>query len=224
MPKPTEEYATYQQAFDYFNDELFDGRLPPCLITLQRSRNVRGYFSPYRFAVRTNVSHRTDEIALNPDTFAGCSDKDIFSTLVHEQVHLFQAHFGKPGRSGYHNREWAREMLWRGLTPISLDKPFTPGKMTGQHLTHEIVPGGPFDVAADWLLATGFRLRWQSALPAYEVALPEFVAQKRNKIKYHCPRCGLNVWAKPGVHVICGECASQEVRRQWGLELMDMVL
>ena len=87
MNKPTEEYSRYQSAFDYFNAELFGGRLPPCLITLQRTHHARGYYSSLRFAARNNYTLRADEIALNPDTFLGRSDKEILSTLVHEQTH-----------------------------------------------------------------------------------------------------------------------------------------
>ncbi len=44
MKKLTQaEYAAYNQAYDYFNTRLFDGKLPTCLITLQRHRGARGY-------------------------------------------------------------------------------------------------------------------------------------------------------------------------------------
>ena len=32
-----------------------------------------------------------------------------------------------------------------------------------------------------------------------------------SKTRYTCPDCQTNAWAKPGVHLICGEC---EVRMQ----------
>lgn len=206
MTSPTQEYNTYQYAYDYFKKELFDVDLPPCLITFQRHRRAYGYFYSYGFADRNNPTLRTDEIALNPDTFVGCTDKEILSTLVHEQTHLFQQHFGKPGRRGYHNRQWAREMMRVGLRPISLDN---PGKMTGQRVTHEIIPGGLFDVAADMLLATGFRLRWQSTFgtaPAGSDMARFKIARKRNKVKYSCPGCEQNAWAKPRARLICGLC------------------
>ena len=205
MASPTQEYESYQQAYDHLNTHLFDGRLPPCLITLQRHRGARGYFSPYGFAARNNRTLRTDEIALNPDTFVGCTDKEILSTLVHELCHLWQVHEGRPGRGGYHNRQWAREMMRVGLRPISHDN---PGKMTGQRVTHEIIPGGLFDVAANELLATGFRLRWQSAdVVALNGKVTVKVAKpKRNKVKFTCPECEQNAWAKPRARLICGLC------------------
>ena len=215
MNKPTEEYHKFQHAYDHFNHNLFGGRLPPSLITFQRRKHIRGYFSPYRFTARNNHTLRTDEIALNPDTFAGYDDKDILATLVHEQVHLWQAHEGHPSRSGYHNRQWALEMLRVGLRPISLDR---PGKMTGQRVSHGIVPGGPFDEAADRLIATGFCLKWQSAdetaRPA--MAAPAAAAPNRNKMKYTCPACDQNAWAKPNARLICGRCKEEMTARTRG--------
>ncbi len=38
------------------------------------------------------------------------------------------------------------------------------------------------------------------------VQILEIKEKKRNKIKYSCPECGANVWGKPELHVICGEC------------------
>ncbi|EAA4127232.1 sprT domain-containing protein, partial [Salmonella enterica subsp. enterica] len=48
--KPTQQtYEELQVAYDHFNEALFDGSLPPCLITLQREKKTYGYFSAERF-------------------------------------------------------------------------------------------------------------------------------------------------------------------------------
>jgi hypothetical protein len=47
----------------------------------------------------------------------------VLSTLVHEQAHLWQHHFGKPGRGRYHNREWAAKMVEIGLIPSATGEP-----------------------------------------------------------------------------------------------------
>jgi hypothetical protein len=210
-----QEYTAYDEAYEYFKVCLFAGQLPSCLITLQRRRHAYGYFSPKRFISRNHGQQRIDEIALNPDTFVGCSDKDILSTLVHEMTHLWQQHFGKPGRRGYHNRQWGHKMLAIGLRPISLDN---PGKMTGQAVTHEIITGGPFDVAAGQLLATGFRLTWQSIpleLSVSTLILDDNAPLQHNtgRLKYKCPACDLNVWAKPKVNLVCGQCLQSYVEQ-----------
>jgi hypothetical protein len=220
MVKPTEEYTKYQEAFDHFNRELFDKLLSPCLITLPNTRRrAGGYFRNQGFAARNNHTLRTHEIALNPRAFAGSDDKEILSILVHEMVHLKQAQEGNPGRNGYHTLRWARDMLSRGLRPISLDN---PGKMTGQRVTHEIVPGGPFDVAAGQLLATGFSLRWQAAdavaMRHNHTGMEEPSVQEpspRNKVKYTCPECGLNVWGKPRARLICGYCTDMKELKKY---------
>lgn len=210
-----QEYTAYNEAYDYFNTHLFAGQLPSCLITLQRHRNAYGYFAPKRFVSRTEVQEMTDEIALNPNTFESCSDKDILGTLVHEMCHLWQAHFGKAGRRGYHNREWAKKMLGIGLQPISIDM---PGKMTGQRVTHEIMANGVFARFADQLLDSGFHLTWESDPPEYVIRFGSIgsmgiLMPPVSKLKYTCPICGLNSWAKPKVNLICGQCLQKYVEQ-----------
>lgn len=64
----TQNYAELQRAYDHFNLVLFEGKLPACLITLQREKRTCGYFSHQRFADLDG--HTTDEIA-----FAYFSDR-----------------------------------------------------------------------------------------------------------------------------------------------------
>ena len=28
----------------------------------------------------------------------------------------------------------------------------------------------------------------------------------KNKVKYSCPNCATNIWAKPNINAICGDC------------------
>ncbi|KPV49674.1 hypothetical protein SE17_31290, partial [Kouleothrix aurantiaca] len=73
--KPTGEYLAFQQAYDFFNAELFAGQLPDCLITLQRKHGAKGYFWAAQFSART-ADQATDEIAMNPETFATRTDAE----------------------------------------------------------------------------------------------------------------------------------------------------
>ena len=51
MNNPTTlTYTSLSTAYDFFNQELFSGSLPPCLITIQRHKGAYGYFSGERFA------------------------------------------------------------------------------------------------------------------------------------------------------------------------------
>jgi hypothetical protein len=86
-----------------------------------------------------------------------------------------------------------------GLQPTSTGEP--GGKETGQSMSHYIIPDGRFAKAYAKLAATGFQLHWQS-IPATKQGR----AKKSSKTKFTCPECGLNAWAKPDAHLICGEC------------------
>ncbi len=194
------EYAQLERAYDWLNSDLFAGRLPACLITLQREKNARGYFSPQRFASRHQAGELTDELALNPSTF-NRPDIEILSTLAHEMAHVWQEHNGSPSRNGYHNREWAAKMVEIGLMPSHNGQP--GGKTTGQSMTHYILPGGLFEKSALALLATGFVLNWQSRENP-----PGAKPRKESKVKYTCEVCGQNAWAKPGARLACGECST----------------
>jgi hypothetical protein len=98
-------YSAFIGAYDFFNEFLFENRLPHCVITLRANRSSRGYFAEERFKEGPSDSV-LDEIAMNPKTFKNRSVEDVLSTLVHEMTHLEQCHFGNPGRPGYHNKEW----------------------------------------------------------------------------------------------------------------------
>jgi predicted SprT family Zn-dependent metalloprotease len=196
---PTAEYDAFDQAFDFFNSELFGGHLPLCMITLNRKGRYGGYFSPERFGSRLADGERTDEIALNSDYFEGKDDKWILSVLVHEMAHLWQQHFGTSSRGGYHNKEWGAQMDRLGLIPSSTGEP--GGKRTGQRVSHYIVEGGAFDKACDVLLTEGFHLGWQSRKVENNGG-----GKTKDKVKYTCPGCGVNAWGKADLHLVCGDC------------------
>jgi predicted SprT family Zn-dependent metalloprotease len=193
-------YNSLEGAYSYFNLKLFDGKLPPCLITMQRHKGAYGYFSGNRFASVGNPDEMTDEIALNPAAFADRETIEILSTLAHEMAHLWQHHFGKPSRNGYHNQQWAAKMREIGLIPTDTGQP--DGKETGQKMTHTIQRGGLFEEACtDWIIAQGEFLY-------YDRAVDQEKAKKKraSKTKYVCPSCELNAWAKPDAFLVCGDC------------------
>jgi predicted SprT family Zn-dependent metalloprotease len=196
MPKtPTKRtYDDFDAAYAYFNKRLFGGRLPPCLITVRPHRGAYGYFSSERFGSRDGKEIH-DEIALNIRHFEKRSPCEILSTLVHEMVHLEQAHFGSPSRNGYHNSEWAGLMERVGLMPSDTGAP--GGKRTGQRMTHYIVPDGPFDKA--------FRAH-TFAVPYYDRAGESDVTRKKRRVAYTCPSCEDKVWGTPKVQPHCGKC------------------
>lgn len=218
----TQSYNELQVAYDYFNKALFFGELPPCLITLQRRKRTLGYFSQNRF---THVSGKqmVDEIAMNPEFFAIQPIAETLSTLVHEMAHLWQQHFGKPGRRGYHNREWGEKMQQIGLMPSHTGKP--GGRTTGEQMSDYIVEGHQFDKACKNLLTKNFTLSWLDRFPAFKpdkidgklkniLKFSEPKVNKSNRVKYGCKGCGMQLWGKPKLKILCGEadCDARPLR------------
>jgi predicted SprT family Zn-dependent metalloprotease len=194
------EYGALEAARDFFNAELWDGALPDCMLHYQRKGGSRGYFHQGEFRSRSGANS-TDGIALNPSEFAGRKDEEILSVLVHEMAHLWRSRQEGKQTAGYHDRKWSREMYRIGLHASDTGKP--GGKPNGYHMSHFIIPGGQFAAASTKLLATGWKLNWQT--------LPQTPAQKKkteSKTKYTCASCGLNAWAKPDAHLTCTDCAA----------------
>lgn len=156
-----ETYDELVAAFQFFNERLFGNQLAPSLITLQRSKRTFGYFSPARFV--NSRRERAGEIALNPSYFYVQSVEEVLSTLVHEQVHSWQQQYGKPGRRGYHNEEWAWKMREIGLEPSSTGRP--GGRPVGEAMSHYIVEQGKFIVACRELLKSKFGIVWYDRFP-----------------------------------------------------------
>jgi ribosomal protein S27AE len=194
------EYQGFQNAYDFFNGELFADSLPQVLVTLQRHARTYGYFSPERFSGRIDEI-AIHELALNPDNFTGRTDALILSTLVHEMCHVWQQTHGKAPRKGYHNRQWAAKMREIGLQPSSTGE--EGGAETGQSMSHYILPEERYAKAYARLAATGFQLHWQSLPASARVTKP-------NRMKFTCPDCGQNAWAKLDARLICGACYEED--------------
>jgi hypothetical protein len=195
-------YNAINSAYAFFNDRLFDGALPHCLVTLQRKPKSRGYFAGGKFGSRDG-GEITDELALNPSSFRDRSAEEILSTLVHEMVHVWQHHHGERPRVSYHDKQWAAKMREVGLIPSDTGQP--GGKETGQKMTHYIEPGGRYQVAFAELDAAGcddlYVELWSDA-----EARKKRQAKAASKTRFTCPSCGLKAWAKSAARLMCGEC------------------
>ena len=194
---PTHQtYDGLDQAYAWFNEQLFGGRLPDCLITVRPHRGAYGFFHAEVFGA-TDGSDIRDEIALNMKHFRERSPAQTLSTLVHEMVHLEQHHFGQPSRSGYHNRQWADMMEAVGLHPSDTGAP--GGRRTGQRVSHFIVEDGPFDRA--------FKAR-DFVIPWYDRCRETETSRKKRKLTYVCsnPQCEDRATGKPGLEMCCAKC------------------
>ncbi len=220
----------FQAAYDHFNRRLFNGELPACLITLQRTINCMGYYFFERF-VRAD-GQRTDEIAMNPEFFAGRPILETLQTLVHEMAHMWQYHFGKPSVKSYHNKQWAAKMEAIGLMPSSTGAP--GGARTGQQMADYAIAGSAFMLASEELVSNQFQVSWcdrffvpmrvslgstdegkalsaVSSLLAVQPVSSRLVSpiqseSRSTRSKYRCPSCEVQAWGKPGLRLLCEEC------------------
>ena len=195
------------RAYDFFNEKLFGGELPRCLITYQRKRSALGYFHGGHF--RNDAGDAVaDEIAMNPDWIPGRPLDEPLSTLVHEQCHLWQFHFSAyEKRRGvvrpYHDREWGAKMQAVGLIPSATGQP--GGAKTGNRVSHYIAEGGNFRRACAELLATGFAISWQQRWAKAHPREGRRTTRTRDpsKVKFTCPVCRQNAWAKQSAKLAC---------------------
>ena len=204
---PTQDtYDALQNAYEQLNWSLFEGKLPNCLITMQRRARTYGYYTKERF--RRGDGQHADEIGLNPSHFSSRSLEDTLATLAHEMVHVWQHHFGSPGRGRYHNREWADKMIEIGLQPSDTGE--EGGRETGDAMHHYVIADGKFDTEARALIAGGFEITWKEQKQAASANEPNWPASEKaedksgKRPKYTCPKCGLNAWAKHDAVLICG--------------------
>lgn len=195
---PMQTYDVLKEAFEYFNAELFQGRLAEPLITLHRHKNAYGYFCAERFA-QTGSKLLVHEIALNPQHIRQRRPIETFGTLVHEMVHQEQEQHGTPPKGAYHNKQWAAWMKRVGLHPSDTAEP--GGKETGRYVSHYVVKFGRFDTAFEKFQAH----RDLSLFGDLPVLKKE--KAKTSKFKFECPECGQNAWAKATALLSCGECA-----------------
>ena len=163
--RPTSElYDSIQFAYDFFNDKLFDKKLPEVIFTFQRKAGAMGFFAPNRWGSLTGKD--CHEIAMNPSYIANSRLIEVMKTLVHEMCHCWQYSCGLPPRDYYHNKEWAMQMIKVGLMPSSTGEP--GGQITGQSMSDYIIEDGQFLNAFNQLREKeAFELRWidKLALP-----------------------------------------------------------
>ncbi len=220
LPTPTEEqFQALNQAYQYFNQQLFNGQLAGCILNFSRKRNTHGFMAPERWRRVGKIEYSTHEISLTPTTLSR-TPIEVFSALVHEMAHLWQWDFGKPSRSGYHNREWANKMIEIGLMPSDTGK--VGGKQTGQSVTHFIIKGGAYEKAFKTMpekytlpftsLEGDMMKSLRGSLTSGKVGKlsgKSTPTKGRSKTKYSCPSCKVNVWGKPNLNLICKDCQQE---------------
>lgn len=220
--QPTADlYGELQSAYNWFNGHLFEGKLPQVLLTVQRKDyRVLGYYCHERFE-KEGGKAKVAELAMNPMHFHMMGAKECLATLVHEMCHVWQFHFGSPGRRGYHNKEWGDKMEACGLMPSNTSKP--GGKKTGEQMHHYVIEGGAFEQAFEalglerisWADRALEMLREQQAPRVPEgdgedgdrglIDRTPLRPNKTLRVRYTCPGCGAHAWGKPNLWLVCGK-------------------
>ena len=192
------QYKNLDDAYQYFNKHLFEGKLNDSIITLNAKGKTYGYHHFQKYTVKED-KNKISEIAFNPVTFENQEDIEVLQTLFHEMVHLWQHLFGNPPRRGYHDREWGNKMKEIGLYPSSTGS--VGGKETGQSMGDYIIAGGQFEKVAGAFLLSGNKIIVSTS--------PEVKKdRKKNKTreKFTCPSCFQAAWAKKTAKIMCGDC------------------
>ncbi len=136
--------------------------------------------------------------------------------MVHLMLHIWQAHFGSPGRGGYHNREFANMAKTLGLHPSDTGEP--GGKETGERISHFVVEGGRFHALVLDMEARGVGLNWKeiedkdTTGPMIDGvdASSEDKGKSGKRVRYICPEIHdeesndqLKIWGHEGIDVLC---------------------
>jgi len=211
----TEAYAVWQQAFRFFNDRLFQGKLTDSVITLTWHTRALGYFCPSAFEDRDGGS--AHEIAMNPSWFEAYGDASALSIFVHEMCHQWRHDHGAlnrkggKGAGGYHDSVWADRMEALGLMPSNTGKP--RGRRLGFRMSHYIIEGGAFDRACREFLADGHFIDWRFGIvrrPPSPIVTGAAEAPakspKNTRTKFVCPVCDLRAWARSSARLSCIDC------------------
>jgi hypothetical protein len=205
-------YAPLLIGFTHFNNDLFSGELPDCLLTIRAKGRTQGFYSPKRFAAVKDPTVLIDEIAMNPACFSVEPRREIAATIVHEMNHHWQEHCGTPPRNGYHDREWATKMRSIGLVPS--DTGTVGGRQTGYRMSHYIIENGAFARSFERLAATGWQIGWgDAAALAIDPAFVEggvIVGDGPKPKKREAFKCGsrsITAEARASAQLVCLPCA-----------------
>ena len=193
--------------YDALNEHYFENELPEVFITIypgkKKTQSVYGMFSPESWAKADSIEQSEDgedvieksdihhEIAISAEYFTRPTANWV-ATMVHEMVHLYchENEIEDTSNGGrYHNKRFKKEAEKRGLV---IDK----ADIIGWSVTSP----------------TTELIQFVEELKINEEAFKYFrdtrFAESAPSVKkrYICPLCGLQIQAKKGKNIICGDC------------------
>ncbi|WP_052754570.1 hypothetical protein [Calothrix sp. 336/3] len=177
-----ELWVSYDQAFEYFNEQLFNASLPPCILTFNAKGRSWGYFKRGTWA-RLGEKN-LHEICLNPWLLT-LDDDLIFQMLVRCMVNLWEHTHGEPSKiERYCSVEFTKKMAEIGL-PCE--------EACGLNLKHKVDEQGRYAAIRPDAVSHFFPLKNQVQLEK----------PRKTRIKYECPACGFSAMASSGGKLFC---------------------
>lgn len=163
-------------------------------------------------------------MGINP-YYLNRSVPEILSTICHELCHIYEHAYIHIPRGGYHDKNWDALMRDCGLEPIYMNSSRTA-------VSHKIIVDGVFETFAknfekengeDFFNIVEYSAKLEDDVrkalgiedgedgedgtPRPDNADKKIKKYNRNKIKYTCPTCGLKMWGKSGLKIMCCECS-----------------
>ena len=193
-----EEVKALESLYAEYNKNIFGGKLPKVVITIQRDGGLKctGYFTAWEAWKSKEEEVTAPEISITAEEL-NRTNISIAETLLHESVHAYNYAVGvkDTSRAGtFHNKKFKAEAEARGLITEE-DKKYgciTVGFVEGSRA---------LKVATEWANKTTVfeKYRYQ----------PEKVKPVRKKVhwyKYKCPCCEAEVQSKTKVNIRCSDC------------------
>ena len=117
------QFNTFDKLLAYYNEALFAGTLPDCMVIPSRHSTNTRLVKPEQWK-DTLAENRPliHEISINSARL-GHVDADVHAELVYGMVLVWQQEYGNPSRRGYTNQERAKKMEAIGLMPTSTGEP-----------------------------------------------------------------------------------------------------
>ena len=224
----TELYAKIQTVIDELDSTFFSGkekeRIPELVFAVNNQCRacVTAFVSPDALYDKRN-NRKLQYLGINSKYL----DRDvsaILSTICHELCHIYENAYIHIPRGGYHDRQWVELMEGCGLTPVFLNKSKTS-------VSTKIAEGGAFEEfvktfkekhGEDYFNIVEYSIEiehktkvalgieegedTEDSSPKADNADKPVKKYNRNKVKYTCPDCGMHLWGKSNLSIICGEC------------------
>lgn len=181
----------YQAIFDYFNQQLFDGLLPNCILDLNAKGKSQGFFKPKGWTKYDGQIVTSHQISLNPELLQESTSYRAYMTLVIQMLTLWQHEFGETKliRPGYYNTEVLEKAESLGLVLQAKNK--------GWHVDCFVEPSGLFCQSLENMpleLYFVWKPKAETKLVTNKLKLPS-----RSKVKHHCSQCGQNIWGAASI-------------------------